>query len=165
MVVNKFVVWGVVITAVITFLIFRKKIFKSLPAVEKLKDQIMKGDGMGDTTAADAMTKFIPNTSGAVINEMLRDTLSKYSITGLEESTRDWNSVKATSEPGMFDNVYGMKSKPVTVNDLYPKHVQENIAAIEDMGQLIRNQVVINDLFGRPGCGCHQCSGKALSFN
>jgi hypothetical protein len=167
MMVNKFVIAAIVIAVITVFMIYRKKILKQIPALDKLKDDIMKGDGLSKTPEVSAPS-FQPNTDGARISSMMKQAVEKYSVRDLEAATSDWNKASSGFTPDLTDK-FDLSTGPVKVTDLFPKYTAdpENIQQVEDIGQLIRNQVLINDLFGRPGCGCgNRCKcGKALTFS
>ncbi len=170
---GKFFIWGLVIAALIVVLIYRKKIFQSVkPSLDQLKDAIASGDaGMAPTTPA-AAGSFAAGTDGEKISNMIKEVTSKYNVQDLEGA--DWNSVKAQSSPEMFDNL-NLTSRPATVNDILSNNAmasttlkKDSDVAIVDIGKIVRNQVVINDLWGRrghpDGCNCGCQVGASLSF-
>ncbi len=157
---KKAIIIGLVVTAVILVLIYRKKIFRSAsPALEELKKKILAGEGLQAGT-------YLKGTEGEAISNMLKDAASKVDARALEAATRDWNKVNTGFDENMIDN-FDLISRPVTVNDLLSGDTiskGEPGQAIEDLGRLIRNQVVLNDLWGRSsGCGCG-CQGRVVHF-
>lgn len=156
---NKYVVYSIVVVLVVLFLIYRKKIFRDMkPTLDDLKNKIIAGEGM-QTQKTNAGT-FVKGTEGDRISEMLKQTAANYSVRDLEAATRNWDNVGKSVDRSLFDSL-NLTSRPVSVSELYNK---KSIAldrgpamAIEDISRIIRNQVVINDLWGHPcycSCGC-----------
>jgi hypothetical protein len=158
---KKYVIYGIIAVAAIIFLIYRKKIFRDLkPTIDDLKNKIVAGEGMGGAAATQQTAgTFIKGTEGERISNMLKDVASKYSQRDLEAALRDWPSTNKTFDRSLLDNL-NLSSRPVSVSELYNRNNDSQIKlenSIIDIGKLVRNQVVINDLWGHScycNCGC-----------
>jgi hypothetical protein len=167
MVINKYVIWAVLLAAVVLFLIYRKRIFKKVPSLEKMKNAIVKGDGL-DATAKASMPMLNVDSPAGVISNLVKDSMKKYGITPeLAASGNDWLNMPVNQTDVRIASARNLNTSGPKMSDIIPGHVAThgNISQPEDIGLLIRNQVLINDLFGKPGCGCNKCQGKALMFN
>lgn len=164
--------YSIVVVLVVVFLIYRKKIFRDMkPALNNLTKKIVDGEGM--QTENTAAGTFVKGTQGDHISKMLKEVAANYSVRDLEAVTRNWNQVPSSVDRTLFDSL-NLTSKPVTVQELYQRKSvamnNEPAAALEDISRIIRNQVVINDLWGHPcycNCGCQDgFKGVTLSkFN
>lgn len=167
---NKYAMYAIIAVAITLFLIYRKKIFREMkPTIDDLKNKIMAGEGMTKGEPA-AVGTFIKGTEGERISNMLKDAAIKYDVRDLEGATRDWNRVQNSFDRTLMDTL-NLTSRPATVEDLY---LQKTYGMVEgpnksviDFGRIVRNQVVINDLWGHPcncNCGCQNgFKGVALT--
>lgn len=165
---NSYVKWGLIIAVVLLVLIYRKKIFRFLqPAMTDLKRKLEEGEGLAPKVPAG---KFVKNTSGEQISNMLKETMSNYSVRDLEAATRDWSKVNTGFDKNFLDNG-NIKSRPVTINEVIYRGQKERelgTNAVMDIGRIVRNQVVISDLWGRRCCANghgNGYKGVAYAFN